>query len=64
MPLIVKARDDVANTFNDKRYLYCGFESYMPSVVIENQANIIKAELLISNNNFWGHTIIYENKNK
>lgn len=60
LPLNTNVREDVENVFNDKRYLYCGFESYMPRFVIENKSNIIKVELIIKNNNLWGRTVIFD----
>lgn len=61
LPLLIKEREDVAEAFKNSQYANCGFDSYMPGKIIDNQEDIEKVELLISNQGNWGIEVIFEN---
>lgn len=42
-------RTDVSERFTDDGCVKCGFESYMPAEIIENQKSIESVELIINN---------------
>ena len=52
---------NISNQFMDEKYANCGFESYMPAVVIENQRLIERVELIINNSDLWGKKYYLKN---
>lgn len=60
VPLISQARTDVAEYFNNQKYVFSGFDSYMPADVIHNWQHIERVELIIRNNSMCGKKILFD----
>lgn len=59
VPLISHARTDVAEYFNNQKYVFSGFEQYMPATIINNWEYIEKVELIIENHFMQGKKILF-----